>query len=236
MRALLVGIGLSLFAMVSGCASTSAPREASHGLAVHPCAKHPLMRAVGLFGGEQPEVFLTGPDLRTEPPLDADGSTRVLKVTGVHNLRDPSAQPLIDRCGSSLESTSKGDIEVTILWHDPNCPVSFDEEAPEDCRSRARFAFSPEELGVQEILVGSEDPTAALRRLLVVDAYFTREIQPEERHPATGVWVAPRSDLYLVVRLIRASRTLGSQSATSGDATCDSSGRSCDRRQLFFPG
>jgi hypothetical protein len=221
MRALLVGIGLSVLAMVGGCASTPAPREASHGLAVHPCAKHPLMRSVGLFGGEQPEIFLSGPDLRIEPPLDADGSTGVLKVTEVDSLRDPNAQPVIDRCGSWLELTSKGDIEVTILWNDRNCPASFDEDDPQDCRSRAWFAFSPEDLGVQEILANGEDQTAAFRRLLVVDAYFTREIQPEGRHPATGIRVAPRSDVYLVVRLIRAARTAEPQSATSGGAFRD---------------
>jgi hypothetical protein len=145
-------------------------------------------------------------------------------VTEVDNLSDPSARPVIDRCASSLESTSKGDIEVTILWNDRTCPASFDEDHSEDCQSRATFGFSPKELGVQEILASGEDPTAALRRELVVDAYFTREIRPEGRHPATGVRVVPRSDVYLVVRLIRAARTAEPQLETSGDATANSRG------------
>ena len=41
-----------------------APAEANRVVALHACTKNPFMRAVGLFGGAQPEIFLTGTDLR----------------------------------------------------------------------------------------------------------------------------------------------------------------------------
>jgi len=184
------------------------------------------LRSVGLFGGEQPEFFLAGPDLRREPPPIADAATRVLDVSEVDNFRDPTAEPAIDRCGSRLQSTDDGEIEVTILWHDRNCPDSFDEEDSEDCHSRADFGFSPRDLGMQDLLERDENASDALERLLVVDAYFTQEVQPEKRHPATGVQSAPKSTVHLVVRVIRASETTGARAATTTELGGDSCRRS----------
>jgi len=142
-----------------------------------------------------------------------------LNVTRVDNLSDPIAQPAIDRCSSRLRSTGEGEIELTIRWRDRNCPVWFDEDDAEDCDSRTRFAFSAKDLGVEEILESSQDPDTALQKLLVVDAFFTRENQPEGRHPTTGVLTTPRSEVHLVVRVIRAGRTVDPQAATAIDAS-----------------
>jgi hypothetical protein len=205
MKALVVGISSFVLATVIACASNQAPRDATQLVDVHPCEKNPFLRSVGLFGGEQPELFAAGPDLRSDPPPIADDSTRVLNVTAVDHLRDPSAMPIINKCGSSLQIAGGGEVEVTILWDDQNCPVSFDEENPEDCHSRASFDFSLEGLGIREDLDAGTDPSAALREMLVIDAYFTRELQPEPRPLASQALVAPTSDVHLVVRVRRAT-------------------------------
>jgi hypothetical protein len=226
MRAFSLGIGLVVLFIGTGCTTTQARSDLDQGLAVHSCSKSPFLRSVGLFGGEQPEIFLKGANLRREPPPSADGATRVLDVTGIDNLKDTSAEPAIDKCGSWLHATRSGEIEVTILWRDHNCPFSFDEDQPDDCRSRATFSFSPKDLGVLEVLGRGEDPDSALRRLLIVDAYFTREVDPEERHPATGVPTVPRSNVYLVVRVIPAARGDDAQAATADVAAVESPRRS----------
>jgi hypothetical protein len=221
MKTLLVCIILVILTHASGCTSTQAPREASQspeasqGIAVHSCSKNPFLRSVGLFGGEQPEFFSSGPDIRREAPPSADHSTRFLNVTHVDNLSDPIAQPAIDRCGSWLQATGEGEIEVTIRWYDRSCPESFDDENQDACYSRARFTFLPEDLGIQEALVSSQDPNAALRRLLLVDAYFIRENQFEGRHPTSGVLATERSDVYLVVRVMRAGPMVDPNAATT---------------------
>jgi hypothetical protein len=217
-RTLLVCIGLVAVAGTSGCTSTHSGRAASEGVAAHPCSKNPFLRSVGFFGGEQPEVFSSGPHLRSEPPPSVDVSTRFLNVSDVDNLSDSLAQPVIDKCGSSLQLVDKGEVEVTILFKDQNCPGSFDEEDAEDCRSRARFGFSSDDLGIGDLLESSQDPNAALRKLLLVDAYFTREIRPEGRHSMTGVRSIRKNDVYLVVRVIRAGHSTDPESASTRGA------------------
>jgi hypothetical protein len=224
--ALILGFGLVALFIETGCTTAQARGDVNQGLAVHPCSKSPFLRSVGLFGGEQPEIFLKGSNLRREPPPIAHGATRVLDVTEIDNLSDTSAEPVIDKCGSRMRSTRSGEVEVTILWRDDNCPFSFDEDHPDDCDSRATFSFSPEDLGVHEALASGEDPNSAVRRLLIIDAYFTREVQPEERHPATGVLTVPRSNVYLVVRVIPVARGGDAQAATADVTTGESPRRS----------
>ena len=208
MRTLLVGISLVALAVASGCATTQVRAPANQGVAVHSCTKNPFFRSVGLFGGTQPEIFLAGADLRREPPPAANGLTRVLNVTAVDEFRDPDADPVIDKCRSWLQSIGEVEVELTILWHDRNCSdFSWDLDNPDDCRSRASFRFSLEDLGVKEILDPVEDLDAALRRLLVVDAYFTQEIQPAGRHPATGMPSPPKGNVHLVAHVIRVPQT-----------------------------
>jgi hypothetical protein len=219
MRTLLVCIGLVVVAGTSGCTSTQAGREANDGVAVHPCPENPFLRSVGLFGGEQPEVFSSGPDLRSGPPPSVDESTRFLNLTDVDSMSGPLAQPVIDKCASSMQLVGEGEIEVTILWNDRNCPEWSDAEDLEDCGSRARFEFSSDDLGIREFLDSSQNPNSALRRLLLFDAYFTRVIQPEGRHSATGVRAMRWNDVYLVVRVLRAGHTADPKAEATLGAT-----------------
>jgi len=178
MTSLLVALGLVTLAVASGCSTAPVRDEPDQRVVMHPCTKNPFLRASGLVGGVQPEIFLSGPDIRREPPPAVDSLTRVLNVTDVDNLRDPGADPVIDKCSSRLRSIGEDEIELTINWQDRNCPDSFDEEDTIDCRSRTSFRFSRMGLGIEEVLDRVEDPNAAIQTLLVVDAYFTQEIQP----------------------------------------------------------
>ena len=208
MRALLVGISLVALTMASGCTTTEVRAQANQDVAVHPCTKDPFLRSVGLFGGTQPEIFLAGADLRREPPPAANRLTRVLNVTEVGEFRDPDADPVIDKCRSWLRSIGEAEVELTILWHDRNCSdFPWDLDDPGDCGSRASFRFSLEDLGMEEILDPVDDLDAALRRLLVVDTYFTQQIQSAGRHPATGVPSPPTVNVHLVAHVIRVQQT-----------------------------
>jgi hypothetical protein len=52
-------------------------------------------------------------------------------VTKIVNFSDPTAQSVIDKCASHMQSTAEGEIEVTILWSDQGCPGSvYDEDSP----------------------------------------------------------------------------------------------------------
>jgi len=208
MRTLLVGLGVVALAVASGCTTTQVRDEPNQGFAVHPCAKNPFLRSYGLFGGAQQEIFLSGPDIRREPPPAVDSLTRVLNVTEVDNLRDPGADPVIDKCSSRLGLIGEDEIEVTINWQDRNCPDPFDEEETFDCRSRTSFRFSRLGLGIEDALDGVEDPDAAIQTLLVVDAYFTQEIQPPGRHSATGMPLPEKGVMHLVVRVMRVPTTV----------------------------
>jgi hypothetical protein len=183
-----------------------APAEANRDVALHACTKNPFMRAVGLFGGDQPEIFLTGTDLRHESPPAPDGLTRVFNVTEVENFRDPGADPDIDKCGSWLQSRGENEVELTILWQNRDCSTSFafDDEDSDDCSSRTSFRFSLEDLGMQEVRKKFENLDAALQSNLVVDAYFTQELQPDRRRSATGMPTPPTGVVHLVARLGRA--------------------------------
>lgn len=205
MNTLLVGISLVAIVVASGCTTDRVRVEAHQGVAVHPCTKNPLLRSTGLFGGTQSGIFLSGPDLRREPPPAVDGLTRVLNVTEVDNFRDLDAEPVIDKCGSRLQSMDENEVEVTIMWRDRNCPNVHDQEDSDECHSRASFSFTNEDLRMHETLDGAEYPEAALDRLLLVDAYFTQEIQPAGRHAATGMPTPQTGNVHLVVRVIRVS-------------------------------
>ena len=218
MKTLLIGICLVTLAVANGCTTAQVREVANEDVAVHPCTKNPLLRSTGLFGGAQPESFLTGPDIRRGPPPAANSLTRVLNVSGVDDLGDPGAQPAIDKCSSWVQSIGEDDVDVTIMWRDWNCPDSFDDEDQIDCRSRASFRFSRRELGVEEVLDRVEDPDAAVQGLLIVDAYFTQEIQPTRRHSATGMPLPERGVMHLVVRVMRAPLAVDSEASAAVDA------------------
>ena len=201
MKTLLVWLSLVVFALAIGCTTAEARDEPYHGLDVHPCTNNPLLRSSGLFGRTQPEIFLSGPDLRQEAPPAADGATRVLNVTKVDYLEDPGAEPVIDKCSSSLQSVGEDEVEISVRWHDRNCPDTFDEEDLVDCRSRASFRFSRRDLGVQELGDRLED--SDVQGSLIVEAYFTQQIRPPERHVATNMPLPERSVVHLVVRVMR---------------------------------
>jgi hypothetical protein len=182
MKTLLIGICLIVISVASGCTTTQVRDVAVQGVAVYPCTKNPLLRSAGLFGGAQPEIFLSGPDVRREPPPSADSLTRVLSATEVDSLGDPGAEPDIDKCSSWLRAIGEDEIELTIMWSDRNCTDSTDDEDHIDCRSRASFRFSRRDLGMEGVLDSVEDTSYAIQRLLIVDAYFTKEILPKGRH------------------------------------------------------
>lgn len=210
MSPLLIGLCLFALGVSSGCTAAHLHEEPDQRVAVHPCTKNSLLRSSGLFGGAQPEIFLSGPGIRREPPPAVDGLTRVLDVTEVDFLGDPGSQPVIDKCSSRVESIDKNEVDVTIIWRDQNCPDSFDDEDQINRRSRVQFKFSRSDLGV-------EGPDAAIQRLLVVDAYFTQEIQPARRHPATGMPLPERGRMHLVVRVMRAPLMMDPGAATTAD-------------------
>ena len=214
MRLLFVGLSMVALAVASGCTASKVRDESNQSVAVHPCTKHPLLRSSGLFGGEQPEIFLSGPDKRREPPPVVDSLTQVLNVTTVDNLGDPGAEPVIDKCRSRLKLVGDDEVRLTIMWNDQNCPDSFDDDDPTDCRSRAFFGFSLRGLGMEGALGRVEDFDAAIQKLLFVDAYFTQEIRPARREPSTLMPLRERSTTHLVVRLIRAPLTVDLGAAT----------------------
>jgi hypothetical protein len=186
----------------------------------------PLDLLAGLFGGPQPEIFLSGPDLRREPISEVDGLTRVLDMTRVDNLRDPAAEPVIDKCSSWMQPIGEDEIELAIKWRDRNCTDSFDQEETIGCRSRATFRFSRRDLGMEEVLNTVEDlDAAAMQRLLVVDAYFTQEVQPRGHHSATGMPLPETGIVHLVLRVKRAPPVDSSKAATPVDAVLETRSR-----------
>ena len=209
MRTLILGINLVALALSSGCTSAQVRDEPSQGVTVQSCMQNPFLRSSGLFGGEQPEIFLHGPDVRREPPPAVDSLTRVLNVSRVESLGDPGSDPFIDKCMSSLQSIDEDAVELTIRWNDRNCPYfDWDDDESSDCGTQASFRFSRGDLGMEEILDTFEDADAGLQKLLVVDAYFTQEIQPTRPHPATGMPLPERGIMHLVVRVVRAPLTV----------------------------
>ena len=81
MRMLLFGLSLLSLAAASGCAGSRTPAETNQNVAVHACTNNLLLRGTGVFGGTQPEIFLSGPNLRREPPPARSELTLVLDVT-----------------------------------------------------------------------------------------------------------------------------------------------------------
>ncbi len=85
---------------------------------------------------------MSGSNIRRETPPAVDGLTRVLNLTEVDNLGDPGAEPVIDKCSSSLQPIGEDEVAVTIKWRDSNSVYSLDDEDQIDCRSRAIIRFS----------------------------------------------------------------------------------------------
>lgn len=225
MTTLLLRLCLIMFALASGCSTAQIRDETNQRFAMHQCTKNPFLRASGLFGGVQPEIFLSGPNVRNEPPPAANSLTRVLKVTGVENLGDPSADPIIDKCSSWLQRVDADEVKVTIIWNDRHCPDSIDDEDSIDCSSRASFRFSLRHLGMEEVLGRFESSDDAIQRLLAVDAYFLQEMQPARRHFATNMPLRQKSTMHLVVRLMPAPPTMESEAATTADTISGSRGQ-----------
>jgi len=194
MRSPTVGLQLIVLSVAIVCASAEVRAEANPG-APHPCTNNPLIRSTGLFGGPQAEIFLRGTNLRREQPPAPDELTRVVDVTGLESLADPAADPFIDKCASALRPVGEGEVELTILWQNRNCPNSFDIDDPEDCASRTRFRFPLSNLGLSEPLDDFGDR-------VMVAAYFAQRLVPEGRHPATGMPTAVKGSVHLVARLL----------------------------------
>lgn len=196
MRGPVVGIRLIFLSVAIACASAEVYADANP-VDPHPCTNNPLVRSTGLFGGPQPEIFLRGPNLRREHPPEPDELTRVVDVTRLESLADPATDPFIDKCASALRPVGEGEVELTIFWQNRNCPDSFDFDfdEPEDCTSRTRFRFSVSHLGLREPLDDVVDR-------VMVDAYFTQRLEPEGRHPATGMPTPARGSVHLVARLL----------------------------------
>jgi hypothetical protein len=204
MKILLVGSCLITLLLTSGCVTAPTPGEQTQRMAMHSCEKNPFLRASGLLGGSQPEIFLSGSDIRGDAPPAADGLTRVLNVSEAENLEDPSSRPAIDKCASWLQPVGEDEVKVTVLWQDRSCPDSFasDEEDTNDCRSRASFRFSLRDLARNERHSRDGEALAVDQSALVVDAYFVQEIRPARRHPESGLILPEKGVMHLVVRLM----------------------------------
>ena len=175
---------------------------------IHRCTNNRFTRSVGLFGGRQREVFLEGPDTRTgnELPRQTDELTRVMDVTQRHSLANPTADPVIDKCRSWFHwDEREGLVKLTILWDERNCTGYGTRDEPPDCRARAAFGFSLDELGIHEFPDTKQRRKALESRLerdFVADVYFSRQIRPRARRPDRGLWMPERAEVQLVARVI----------------------------------
>ena len=181
------------------------------------CTNNRFTRSVGLFGGRQPSFFLEGPDIRAEtenaPPRQTDALTRVMDVTQRHSLSNPTADPVIDKCRSRFHwDEREGVMKLTVLWDERNCTGYGTRDEPPDCRARAAFGFSLDELGIHEFPDTKRRRKALesrLQRDFVADVYFSREIRPRARRRDTGLWEQARAEVHLVARLIRTEEGRG---------------------------
>lgn len=192
------------------------PSDKNEGaLEIHRCTNNRFTRSVGLFGGRQPEFFLEGPDTRTgnELPRQTDELTRVMDVTQRHGLRNPTAEPVIDKCRSWFRwDEREGLVKLTIFWDERNCTGYGTRDEPPDCRARAAFGFSLDELGIHEFPDTKQRRKALESRLerdFVADVYFSRQIRPRARRPGTGLWTPATAKVHLVARLIRTDEGSG---------------------------
>lgn len=66
--------------------------------------------------GRQPDIFLAGPDTRNQKPPDTDALTRILDITSRNSMSNPTADPVIDKCGSWVQWVKReGLVKLTIL-------------------------------------------------------------------------------------------------------------------------
>ena len=182
---------------------------------IHRCTNNRFTRSVGLFGGRQPEFFLEGPDTRTgsDLPRQTDELARVMDVTQRHSLSNPTAEPVIDKCRSWFRwDEREGLVKLTIFWDERNCTGYGTRDEPPDCRARAAFGFSLDELGIHEFPDTKQKRKALESRLerdFVADVYFSRQIRPRARRPDTGLWTPARAKVHLVARLIKTDEGSG---------------------------
>ncbi len=187
------------------------PSDKNEGaLEIHRCTNNRFTRSVGVFGGRQPEFFLEGPDTRTrtgnDPRRQTDELTRVMDVTQRHGLSNPTAEPVIDKCRSWFRwDEREGLVKLTIFWDERNCTGYGTRDEPPDCRARAAFGFSLDELGIHEFPDTKQRRKALESRLerdFVADVYFSHQIRPRARRPDTGLWMPARAEVHLVARVI----------------------------------
>ena len=175
-------------------------------LEIHRCTNNPFTRSVGFFRGRQPEVFLKAPYTRNEPPPQASELTRVMDVSRRRSLSNPTAEPVIDKCGSGFHWDERaGLVKLTVLWDERNCTVFSTPDEPPHCRTRAVFGFSLDELGIHEFPDTKQERKALesrLQRDFVADVYFSQQIRPRARRPDTGLFGPAAAEVHLVARLI----------------------------------
>lgn len=175
-------------------------------LEIHRCTNNPFTRAVGILGGRQPEIFLKRPDLRNEPPPQIDSLTKVLDVSRRNSLSNPTSDPIIDKCASSFRWDKGVELVIlTVYWDERNCTVSGSREEPPDCRGRAAFGFSLDDLGIREFPDTKHErrlPNGGLGPELIADVYFTQQTRPRIRRTDTGLWMPATAVVHLVVKVI----------------------------------
>jgi len=141
-----------------------------------------------------------------------------MDVTQRHNLSNPTADPVIDKCRSSFHwDEREGLMKLTVLWDERNCTGYGTRDEPPDCRARAAFGFSLDELGIQEFpdtKRGRKALESRLQRDFVADVYFSRQIRPRARRRDTGLWEQARAEVHLVAKLIKTDEGSGTLSSS----------------------
>ncbi|TDI34354.1 MAG: hypothetical protein E2P02_30560 [Acidobacteria bacterium] len=196
---------IAMFLMAPPAFSRDESGNNDGALEIHRCSNNPFTRSVGFFSGRQPEIFLKAPHTRNGPPPQTDELTRVMHVTKRKSLSNPTAVPVIDKCGSGLHwDEREGLVKLTVLWDERNCTVFSTPDEPPHCRTRAVFGFSLDELGIHEFSSTKQARKALESRLerdFVADVYFSQQIRPRVRQE-TGLWTPTAAEVHLVARII----------------------------------
>ena len=196
---------IAMLWMATGAFALNQSDKKEGALEIHRCSNNPFTRTVGFFNGQQPEVFLEAPHTRNEPPTQTDELTRVMHVTKRKSLSNPTAEPVIDKCGSWLRwDAREGLVKLTVLWDERNCTLFSTPDEPPHCRARAVFGFSLDELGIHEFSNTKQGRKALENRLerdFVADVYFSQQIRPRTRRE-TGLWTPAAAEVHLVARII----------------------------------
>ena len=197
---------IAMLLMAPGAFALDSSDRTERALEIHRCTNNPFMRSVGFFRGPQPEVFLEAPHTRNEPPPQTDELTRVMDVSHRKSLSNPTAEPVIDKCGSWFHwDEREGLVKLTVLWDERNCAVFSTPDEPPHCGARTAFGFSLNELGIDEVPDTSQGRKALESRLerdFVVDVYFSQQIRPRARRPDNGLFGPTTAKVHLVARLI----------------------------------